>query len=88
MIAWVFAFGALVFVLRACFACCFSRRFLHLDLLGRASHAGFYINFRQLAINGHQCCVLAHAVSPQHAEHALVRKCSLMATPSKLGNGC
>ena len=21
----------------------------------------FYINFRQLAINGHQCCVLAHA---------------------------
>ena len=47
LIAWVFAFGALVYVLRACFACCFSRRFLHLDLLGRASHAGslqgFYI---------------------------------------------
>ena len=36
LIAWVFAFGALVFVLRACFACCFSRRFLHricLDVL-------------------------------------------------------
>ena len=58
-------------------------RFLHPDLLGVLRTLGFYINFRQLAINGHQCCVLAHA-SPQGVlKHALGRKCSLMATPSK-----
>ena len=28
-------------------------RFLHLDLLGVLRTLGFYINFRQLAINGH-----------------------------------
>ena len=44
---------------------------------------GFYINFRQLAINGHQCCVLAHASPLSVLKHALRRKCSLMATPSK-----
>ncbi len=32
---------------------------------------GFYINFRQLAINGHKYCVLAHAFSPQRAEARL-----------------
>ena len=42
-----------------------------------------YINFRQLAINGHQCCVLAHASPLSVRKHALGRKCSLMATPSK-----
>ena len=42
-----------------------------------------YINFRQLAINGHQCCVLAHASPLSVLKHALGRKCSLMATPSK-----
>ena len=42
--------------------------------LGVLRTLGFYINFRQLAINGHQCCV---------RKHALRRKCSLMATPSK-----
>ena len=29
--------------------------------LGVLRTLGFYINFRQSAINGHQCCVLAHA---------------------------
>ena len=43
----------------------------------------FYINFRQLAINGHQCCVLAHASPLSVLKHALGRKWSLMATPSK-----
>ena len=32
---------------------------------------GFYINFRHLAINDHQCCVLAHAFSPQRASARL-----------------
>ena len=32
---------------------------------------GFYINFHQLAINDHQCCVLAHAFSTQRAEARL-----------------
>ena len=44
--------------------------------LGVLRTLGFYINFRQLAINGHKYCVLAHAFSPQRAEHALGRKCS------------
>ena len=44
---------------------------------------GFYINFRQLAINGHKYCVLAHASPLSVLKHALRRKCSLMATPSK-----
>ena len=51
--------------------------------LGVLRTLGFYINFRQLAINGHKYCVLAHAFSPQRAEARLGRKCSLMATPSK-----
>ena len=42
----------------------------------------FYINFRQSAINDHQCCVLAHASPLSVLKHALGRKCSLMATPS------
>ena len=46
-------------------------RFLHPDLLGVLRTLGFYINFRQLAINGHPCCVLAHAFSPQRAEARL-----------------
>ena len=36
--------------------------------LGVLRTLGFYINFHQSAINDHQCCVLAHAVSPLHAE--------------------
>ena len=44
---------------------------------------GFYINFHQSAINGHQCCVLAYASPLSVLKHALRRKCSLMATPSK-----
>ena len=44
---------------------------------------GFYINFHQSAINDHQCCVLAHASPLSVLKHALGRKCSLMATPSK-----
>ena len=55
----------------------------HPDLLGVLRTQGFYINFRQWAINGHKYCVLAHAFSPQRAEHALRRKCSWMAAPSK-----
>ena len=39
--------------------------------LGVLRTLGFYINFRQLAINGHQCFVLAHAFSPQCAEARL-----------------
>ena len=39
--------------------------------LGVLRTLGFYINFRQLAINDHQCCVLAHAFSPQRAEARL-----------------
>ena len=57
--------------------------FLHPDLLGVLRTLGFYINFRQIAINGHQCCVLAHASPLSVQKHALGRKCSLMATPSK-----
>ena len=41
------------------------------------------INFHQSAINDHQCCVLAHASPLSVLKHALGRKCSLMATPSK-----
>ena len=51
--------------------------------LGVLRTLGFYNNFRQLAINGHQCCVLAHASPLSVLKHALRRKCSLMATPSK-----
>ena len=57
-------------------------RFLHLDLLGVLRTLVFYINFRQLAINGHSYCVLAHASPLSVLKHALERKCSLMATPS------
>ena len=39
--------------------------------LGVLRTLGFYINFRQLAINGHKYCVLAHAFSPQRAEARL-----------------
>ena len=39
--------------------------------LGVLRTLGFYINFRQLAINGHSYCVLAHALSPQRAEARL-----------------
>ncbi len=39
--------------------------------LGVLRTLGFYINFRQSAINDHQCCVLAHAFSPQRAEARL-----------------
>ena len=39
--------------------------------LGVLRTLGFYINFRQLAINGHQCYVLAHAFSPQRAKARL-----------------
>ena len=51
--------------------------------LGVLRTLGFYINFRQLAINGHKYCVLAHASPLSVLKHALRRKCSLMATPSK-----
>ena len=51
--------------------------------LGVLRTLGFYINFHQSAINGHQCCVLAHASPLSVLKHALGRKCSLMATPSK-----
>ena len=54
--------------------------------LGVLRTLGFYINFRQLAINGHQYCVLAHASPLSVLKHALRRKCSLMATPSKRNN--
>ena len=50
--------------------------------LGVLRTLGFYINFRQLAINGHSYCVLAHASPLSVRKHALGRKCSLMATPS------
>ena len=50
--------------------------------LGVLRTLGFYINFRQSAINDHQCCVLAHAFPLSVLKHALERKCSLMATPS------
>ena len=53
--------------------------------LGVLRTLGFYINFRQLAINGHKYCVLAHASPLSVLKHALRRKCSLMATPSKFG---
>ena len=36
--------------------------------LGVLRTLGFYINFRQSAINVHSYCVLAHAFSPQRAE--------------------
>ena len=36
----------------------------------------FHINFRQLAINGHSYCVLAHASPLSVLKHALERKCS------------
>ena len=39
--------------------------------LGVLRTLGFYINFRQLAINGQKYCVLAHAFSPQRAEARL-----------------
>ena len=39
--------------------------------LGVLRTLGFYINFRQLAINGHKYFVLAHAFSPQRAEARL-----------------
>ena len=42
--------------------------------LGVLRTLGFYINFRQLAINGHPCYVLAHALSPQRAEARLGEK--------------
>ena len=51
--------------------------------LGVLRTLGFYINFRQSAINDHPCCVLAHASPLSVLKHALGRKCSLMATPSK-----
>ena len=51
--------------------------------LGVLRTLGFYINFRQLAINGHQYCVLTHASPLSVLKHALRRICSLMATPSK-----
>ena len=54
--------------------------------LGVLRTLGFYINFRQLAINGHKYCVLAHASPLSVLKHALRRKCSLMATPSKRNN--
>ena len=51
--------------------------------LGVLRTPGLYINFRQSAINDHQCCVLAHASPLSVLKHALGRKWSLMATPSK-----
>ena len=51
--------------------------------LGVLRTLGFYINFRQLAINGHSYCVLTHTSPLSVQKHDLGRKCSLMATPSK-----
>ena len=39
--------------------------------LGVLRTLGLYINFRQWAINGHSCCVLSHALSPQRAQARL-----------------
>ena len=51
--------------------------------LGVLRTLGLYMNFHQSAINDHPCCVLAHASPLSVLKHALRRKCSLMATPSK-----
>ena len=51
--------------------------------LGVLRTLGLYINFHQSAINDHPCCVLTHASPLSVLQHALRRKCSLMATPPK-----
>ena len=51
--------------------------------LGVLRTLGLYIKFHQSAINDHPCCLLAHASPLSVLQHALRRKCSLMATPPK-----